>query len=154
MHEFSIAAAIVENVLAFADKERATRVLEVRLTIGEFTHIEQEQLRFCFQSITHATALEEAALEIETSNAAVRCPHCGYAGPPKYWDGALAGASVPTLQCPDMREGRANPPKATNARSRRSNSRARTKQISRKPPHEQAILPNGTERPCRSQSTT
>jgi len=100
MHEFSIASAIVESVLAFAEKQRATRVIEVRLTIGEFTHIEHEQLCFCFQAITKETALENAALEIETSDAAVRCPHCGYSGPPKYWDGALSSALVPTLQCP------------------------------------------------------
>ena len=100
MHEFSIASDIVESVTAFAEKQRATRVLEVRLTIGEFTHIEHDQLRFCFESITNNSVLEGAALEIETSDAAVRCPHCGYAGPPKYWDGALSAALVPTLQCP------------------------------------------------------
>ena len=100
MHEFSIAASIVESVLAFAEKQRAARVVEERLTIGEFTHIEQEQLRFCFQAITKDTVLEDSALEIETSDAAVRCPHCGYAGPPKYWEGALSAALVPTLQCP------------------------------------------------------
>jgi len=100
MHEFSIAAAIVESVQGFAEKQRASRIIEVRLTIGEFTHVEQEQLRFCFEAITKDTVLEGAALEIESSDAAVRCPHCGYAGPPKYWDGALAATSVPTLQCP------------------------------------------------------
>jgi len=95
-----MAAAIVENLLAFAEKQRAAKILEVRLIIGEFTHIEQEQLRFCFQSITQGTAIEDSALAIETSDAAVRCPHCGYAGPPKYWEDALAVALVPTLQCP------------------------------------------------------
>jgi hydrogenase nickel incorporation protein HypA/HybF len=62
--------------------------------------VRHEQLRFCFESITRGTLLEDAALEIETSDAAVRCPHCGYAGPPKYWDGALSSVLVPTLQCP------------------------------------------------------
>jgi len=100
MHEFSIAADIVENLLAFAQKQRASRVIEVRLTIGEFTRIEHEQLRFCFHAITRETPLQDTALEIDTSDAAVRCPHCGYAGPPKYWDGALNDTQVPTLQCP------------------------------------------------------
>ncbi|HEX4086800.1 MAG TPA: hydrogenase maturation nickel metallochaperone HypA [Chthoniobacteraceae bacterium] len=101
MHEFSIASSIVENVLELAERERAVKVLEVRLVIGEFTQIEGDQLRFCFESIVHGTPLEGAALEIETSDAGVRCPHCGYAGPPKYWDGALSSALVPTLQCPE-----------------------------------------------------
>jgi len=100
MHEFSIASAIVEKVLGFCEEQRAKKVIEVRVTIGEFTHIDPEQLRFCFQAITKETPLEEAALEIETSDAAVHCPHCGYAGPPKYWDGALSGVLIPTLQCP------------------------------------------------------
>lgn len=100
MHEFSIATAIVENVVEFAEKQRASRVIEVRLAIGEFAQIEAEQLRFCFQAITKETVLEDSTLEIETSSAAVRCPHCGYAGPPKYWDGALSGTLVPTLECP------------------------------------------------------
>jgi len=100
MHEFSIAAAIVESVQAFAEKQQASRIIEVRLTIGEFTHLEHDQLRFCFESITRATVLEGSTLEIETTDAAVRCPHCGYAGPPKYWEDALSVALVPTLQCP------------------------------------------------------
>lgn len=33
--------------------------------------------------------------------AAVRCPHCAYEGSPKYWEGALSAALVPTLQCPE-----------------------------------------------------
>jgi hydrogenase nickel incorporation protein HypA/HybF len=101
MHEFSIAAAIVESVQAFADKQQATRILAVRLTIGEFTHLEHDQLRFCYESITTGTLLEGSTLEIETTDAAVRCPDCGYAGPPKYWDDALAVGLVPTLQCPE-----------------------------------------------------
>lgn len=100
MHELSIASAIVESVLDFAEKQHATRVIAVRLAIGEFTHIEAEQVRFCFQAIAKGTVLEEAVLEIERADAAVQCRHCGYAGPPKYWDGALAGTLVPTLQCP------------------------------------------------------
>ncbi len=98
MHEFSIAAGIVESVQAFAAKQRASRIIQVRLLIGEFTHI--EQLRFCIESITKDTVLDGAALEIDTTDAAVRCRHCGYAGPPKYWDEALSSAWVPTLECP------------------------------------------------------
>ncbi len=100
MHEFSIASAIVESVLSFAEKQHAARVVEVRLILGEFTHIEAEQLKFCFHAISSDTVLADATLEIETSDAAVHCPHCGYKGPPKYWEGALDVALVPTLQCP------------------------------------------------------
>jgi hydrogenase nickel incorporation protein HypA/HybF len=101
MHEFSIAAGLLESLQAFAEKQQAAKILEVRLTIGEFTHIEHDQLRFCYESITRcSTLLEGSVLEIQTAGAAVRCPHCGYAGPPKYWEDALSVTLIPTLQCP------------------------------------------------------
>ena len=100
MHEFSIASSIVEKVLEFAGKRAVSRIVEVRLAIGELTCVEQEQLRFCFEAIAKETALEDSALEIETVRATVRCPSCAYEGPPKYWDDALAAGRFPTLACP------------------------------------------------------
>jgi hydrogenase nickel incorporation protein HypA/HybF len=100
MHEFSIAASLVENVTEFAEAQNAARVLSVRLAIGELAQIEPDQLKFCYESITRNTILQDSQLEIETTNAEVRCPGCEYSGPPKYWDGALAFAATPTLQCP------------------------------------------------------
>ncbi len=100
MHELSIASSLAEAVLSFADAHGIDRVLQVNLWIGELTHIESEQLRFCFGAITTETALAEAFLEIETMAATVRCAHCSYEGTPTYWDGALSGKRVPTLQCP------------------------------------------------------
>ena len=110
MHEFSIASGIVEAVQAFAEAHGVRKIVEVRMVVGELTCVEAEQLKFCFGAITHDSALEDAVLEIDTGPAAVRCPHCGYAGRPKYWDGALSAASVPTLECPGC--GRAAEPTA------------------------------------------
>ena len=100
MHEFSIATSIVEAVLEFAEKHAVSKIVEVRLSIGELTCVEHEQLRFCFHAITKDSALEESALEIEIVPAVVRCRHCAYEGPPKYWEGALAAAQCPTMECP------------------------------------------------------
>lgn len=100
MHEFSIAAQIVESVADYAEAQGASAVLKVRLRVGELACVEAEQLRFCYESITHGTVMENSALEIETFAAEVQCPHCHYHGPPKYWEGALAGFAIPTLQCP------------------------------------------------------
>lgn len=101
MHEFSIASSIVETVLAFAEAHGVRKIVEVRMTVGELTCVEADQLKFCFGAITQNTALEDATLEIDTADAAVCCPHCGYDGPPKYWEGALSAAFVPTLECPE-----------------------------------------------------
>jgi hydrogenase nickel incorporation protein HypA/HybF len=100
MHELSIASAVVESVLAFVAERSVKRVLAVRLAIGEFSHVEAEQLRFCYMAITQETPMQDSALEIEKVEAVVCCKYCSYSGRPKYWDDALSAAPVPTLQCP------------------------------------------------------
>jgi Zn finger protein HypA/HybF involved in hydrogenase expression len=58
-------------------------------------------LKFCYESITRETALQDSKLEIDTIGARVICRHCNYTGAPKYWMDSLADAPVPTLQCPN-----------------------------------------------------
>jgi len=100
MHELSIASGLVEKLLDFSEKNPDKKIIEVRLAVGELSHIEEEQLRFCYKAITTETALEGSKLEIEKIDAMVKCPHCLYRGRPKYWDGALSGIPVATLECP------------------------------------------------------
>ncbi|MDQ6808954.1 MAG: hydrogenase maturation nickel metallochaperone HypA [Verrucomicrobiota bacterium] len=100
MHELSIASGLLEKLLDFAEKNADKKIVEVRLAVGELSHIEHEQLRFCYEAITTETPLEGSKLEIEKIDAMVKCPHCGYRGRPKYWDGALSGIPVATLECP------------------------------------------------------
>ncbi|MBV9488759.1 MAG: hydrogenase maturation nickel metallochaperone HypA [Verrucomicrobia bacterium] len=100
MHELSIASSIVESVMKFVELHQATKVLAVRLAVGELTCIEAAQLRFCYTAITEQTPLEASTLDIDRIEASVNCPHCSYRGSPKYWDDALPGTLVPTLQCP------------------------------------------------------
>jgi hydrogenase nickel incorporation protein HypA/HybF len=100
MHELSIASGMVEKLLQFAEENPDKKIVEVRLAVGELSHIEEEQLRFCYEAITAETPLEGSKLEVEKVNAMVSCPHCTYRGRPKYWDGALSGIPVATLECP------------------------------------------------------
>jgi hydrogenase nickel incorporation protein HypA/HybF len=65
MHEFSIATTLVEDVLKFAEKQGATRVVRVRLGIGELTCVQSQQLKFCYESVITETALAGSELEIE-----------------------------------------------------------------------------------------
>ena len=71
MHELSIASAIVEHVLAFAESDPPKKILGVRVLIGELSCIEPEQLSFCYAAITKETAIENSALEIERVEAEV-----------------------------------------------------------------------------------
>jgi len=100
MHELSIASTLVESVLEFANSPPPKKVLKVLLQIGELTCVEPEQLSFCYTAVTKETAIEDSTLEIERVPAEVACRHCGYSGPPKYWEDALSAAPVATLQCP------------------------------------------------------
>jgi len=100
MHELSIASGLVEKLLHFADKNPDRKIVVVLLAVGELSHIEDEQLRFCYEAITVETPLEGSKLEIEKIDAMVKCPNCSYRGRPKYWDGALSGIPVATLECP------------------------------------------------------
>jgi hydrogenase nickel incorporation protein HypA/HybF len=99
MHEFSIAANIVESVSEFAETNPDKKILKVRLEIGEMTCVEADQLKFCYDSIVKQTNLENSVLEIEIVPAKVKCSHCNYDGAPRYWDEAVTTA-IPTLQCP------------------------------------------------------
>jgi hydrogenase nickel incorporation protein HypA/HybF len=100
MHELSIAANLVENVLEFAETPPPKKILKVLLQVGELTCVEPDQLQFCYESVAKETAIEDSTLEIERVPAEVKCPHCGYAGAPKYWDDAQTSARVATLECP------------------------------------------------------
>lgn len=101
MHEFSLATQVVESVTEFVESHPETdEIVKVRLLVGELAGVETEQLRFCYNSITRETPLEHSTLEITLVSARVYCPHCQYQGSPKYLNGLLARAKVPTLQCP------------------------------------------------------
>jgi hydrogenase nickel incorporation protein HypA/HybF len=108
MHELSIASGLVEKLLQFAADNPDKKIVEVRLAVGEFSHIEEEQLRFCYDAVTVETPIEGSTLQIEKIEAMVECPHCSYHGRPKYWDGALSGIPVATLECPQC--GKASEP--------------------------------------------
>ena len=100
MHEFSIAAGLVEKLLDFAEQNPDKKIVEIRVAIGEFTLIEEEQLRFCYQSIISEMPIAGSSLTIEPVLGKVACADCGYRGPPKYWDGILHSVAVATLECP------------------------------------------------------
>ncbi len=101
MHELSIASSVVDSVLEFVDTHKVKKVLTVRLAVGELSHVEADQLRFCYTAITQETAMENSTLEIEKVAAVVECPRCAYRGRPKYWEDALSAAPIPTLECPN-----------------------------------------------------
>ncbi len=100
MHELSIASGLVEKLLQFSSENPDKKIVEVRLAVGEFSHIESEQLSFCYNAVITETPLDGSTLSIETVQAMVQCPHCSYRGRPKYLEDLISGKPVATLQCP------------------------------------------------------
>jgi hydrogenase nickel incorporation protein HypA/HybF len=104
MHELSIASSLVEKLLEFSAQNPDGAIIEVRLQIGELSHIDAEALSFCYEAITKETPIEGSSLVIERIPALVKCPYCSYRGRPKYWDDVLVAAPVITMRCPKCGE--------------------------------------------------
>jgi hydrogenase nickel incorporation protein HypA/HybF len=100
MHELSIASGLVEKLLEFSTQHPDRTIIEVRLDIGELSHIDPEQLSFCYESIARETPLDGSTLAITRVPALVHCPHCAYQGRPDCWTDALAIAPIVTMRCP------------------------------------------------------
>ena len=100
MHEISVMSAVVRGVLEAAEEAGATRVLSVRLAVGELTHLAEDQLGTAFAALARGTIAEGASLLIEAVEARVSCSACGFEGPPP---GASLGGSrhLPVIVCPE-----------------------------------------------------
>jgi hydrogenase nickel incorporation protein HypA/HybF len=95
MHEYSIAAALIERVEAEAEKHRARSVRRVGVRLGELSGVEPELLATAYELAREATLCASAELEIDYVKArwvcstcqasvdpkvALRCAACGAAG--------------------------------------------------------------------------
>lgn len=99
MHEVSVMAAIVENVLKELEKHTVLKVEEVQLILGELTFLGEEQLQFAYEIITRDTVLEGSTLVVEPEETELMCKSCGYQGPADKL-GEEYHMSMPSLVCP------------------------------------------------------
>lgn len=76
MHELSVAHAVVSTVVD-ALPTPDTRVLQVRLRIGELSGLVPQALEFAYDVAAQGTPLEDAVLVIERSPIVIDCPSCG-----------------------------------------------------------------------------
>lgn len=90
MHEMSIAMSILEAVEAEAGRHGGGRVLKVGLKIGEWSGVDPEALRFCFEALAAGQETTAPALEIDFRPRQNRCPGCGSVFPLKDFE----------IQCP------------------------------------------------------
>ncbi len=80
MHEFSTAVGVVETITEVAQKNNATKIKKVELVVGEFSMLNNDQLRFSFEIASEGTLAEGASLIIEGQSGEIACQECGYKG--------------------------------------------------------------------------
>jgi hydrogenase nickel incorporation protein HypA/HybF len=100
MHEFSRTSQIVEAVLSEAQKQSATKVMEVEVEIGDLTFLGLEQVKFAYKILTDQTIAKNSKLKIKRISGRGKCDGCGYEGPLSYLDDPQFHISFPTFNCP------------------------------------------------------
>ncbi len=77
MHELGITSEVLRAVLDAAEREGATRVNVVKVSVGELTEVVPDAMRFAWESVREGTMASEALLEIRMVPARSRCLECG-----------------------------------------------------------------------------
>ncbi|MFA6122085.1 MAG: hydrogenase maturation nickel metallochaperone HypA [Sideroxydans sp.] len=77
MHEMSLAESVREIIEDASRQQHFQRVKTVWLEVGKLSCVEQDAMRFCFESVMKDTIADGATLEIVETEGKGRCPRCG-----------------------------------------------------------------------------
>jgi hydrogenase nickel incorporation protein HypA/HybF len=77
MHEMGIVSGVLDAVNASARDAGATKVLAVKLRIGDMTEAIGDALEFAFEVLSEGTLSEGATLDIEWVSPESVCLECG-----------------------------------------------------------------------------
>ncbi|TAN51220.1 MAG: hydrogenase maturation nickel metallochaperone HypA [Rhodospirillales bacterium] len=76
MHEMSLADGVVRLIEDQAAQHGFSKVLVVRLEIGELAHVDPDAISFCFEAVARGSKAEGARLEIVRKHGLVWCFAC------------------------------------------------------------------------------
>ena len=76
MHELSYARSMIEQIEAFLQKEKFTRISSINLKIGKMSGIDPLSLEFCFDIVAKGTIAEGAKINIEHVPLKIFCHKC------------------------------------------------------------------------------
>ena len=79
MHEYSIVAALVDQVETHAARHGASVVRRLHVSIGELSGVEVDLLAKAYDTFRERTVLSAAELRISQTPARWACPRCGCA---------------------------------------------------------------------------
>ncbi|MFA7400312.1 MAG: hydrogenase maturation nickel metallochaperone HypA [Sideroxydans sp.] len=77
MHEMSLAENVREIIEDASRTQHFQRVKTVWLEVGKLSCVEQDAMRFCFESVMKDTIADGATLEIVETEGQGRCLQCG-----------------------------------------------------------------------------
>ena len=77
MHEMGITQGILAASFDAAEQAGATRITEIRISVGELTEVVDFALQFAFEALTPGTIAEGARLVVTNVPARSRCLECG-----------------------------------------------------------------------------
>ncbi|MCK4341101.1 MAG: hydrogenase maturation nickel metallochaperone HypA [Phycisphaerae bacterium] len=77
MHEMSIAADMMDQLLRIADEQHAVRIVEVEVICGEMQQVVPEALQLAFEAVTVDTPAAGATLKLSEERMVANCRSCG-----------------------------------------------------------------------------
>jgi hydrogenase nickel incorporation protein HypA/HybF len=92
MHEMSIAASVLDAVRQEAERRPKSRPLRVGMRIGEWSGVDTESLRFCFEALVADSDLAGLQLDLDYRQRRNRCERCGA-------EFAVSGYEIGCPQC-------------------------------------------------------
>ncbi len=95
MHEMAIAEGILNIAMDYAKENKAVRIAEIGLRIGEMSGVETEALDFSFRMIAKDTIAENAVLKLNRIPLIGKCNLCGKEFHIEHYD----------FWCPDCKDG-------------------------------------------------
>ena len=76
MHEVSLMQNTLDLALAYAEREKASKIHRLIMRIGAVSGVVPEALKFAFDIVTQGTIAEGAELEIHSVPVVCYCPNC------------------------------------------------------------------------------
>ncbi len=73
-----IVASILETAVEAAENSGATKITEIRISVGDLTEIVDFALQFSFEAMTPGTLAEDAVLLVTHVPARSKCGACGH----------------------------------------------------------------------------
>ena len=77
MHELAVTEGILNIAAAEAKKHGASRILSIRLKIGEFSGVVPQLIQEYFDIVSRDSIADGAKLVVERVPATVKCARCG-----------------------------------------------------------------------------